>query len=63
MRQTPEEQYITALQQENKRLRTELARLQRDARYAAQFHADQLTVPQVFKAVDTTITTILEGQQ
>ena len=60
MRQTPEEQYIAALQRENKRLRTELARLQRDARYAAQFHADELTVPQVFKALDATLIHILE---
>lgn len=61
MRQTPEEQYITALQRENKRLRDGMIQLQRDARYAAQFHADELTVSQVFKALDATLTTILEG--
>lgn len=61
MRRTPEEQYIAALQQENKRLRDGIAQLQRDSRYAAQFHADELTVPQVFKALDATLTIILEG--
>lgn len=61
MRQTPEEQYIAALQQENKHLRDGITQLQREARYAAQFHADKVTVPQVFKALDTTLTMILEG--
>lgn len=61
MRRTPEEQYIAALQQENKRLRDGIAQLQRDSRDAAQFHADELTVPQVFKALDATLTIILEG--
>ncbi len=35
MSRTPVEHYITALKLQNKRLRTELASLQRDARYAA----------------------------
>ncbi|MDK8896903.1 hypothetical protein QP999_02965 [Corynebacterium sp. MSK004] len=61
MRQTPEEQYIAALQQENKHLRNGITQLKHEARYAAQFHADELTVPQVFKALDTTLTMILEG--
>ncbi|TRX42502.1 hypothetical protein [Corynebacterium guaraldiae] len=60
MRRTPEEQYIAALQQENKRFRDAIAQLQWDARYAAQFHADELTVPQVFKALDATLIHILE---
>lgn len=61
MRRTPEEQYIAALQQENKRLRDGIAELQRNSRYAAKFHADELTVPQVFEALDITLTIILEG--
>lgn len=60
MRRTPEEQYIAALQQENKRLRDGIVELQRDSRYAAKFHADELTVSQVFEALDITLIHILE---
>ena len=52
---------MAALQPENKHLRDGITQLQREARYAAQFHADKVTVPQVFKALDTTLTMILEG--
>lgn len=48
-------------EEELARLREGLAELRAHSRYAAQFHADKLTVPEVFNALDVTLTKLIGG--